>query len=237
MHPHRLVRCRWPVLSALAVAALCSPAAHAQAPAAADAARIASQGADGVAACVTCHGAKGEGNPAAGFPHLAGLGSGYLYEQLTALANGSRANPVMAPVAKGLSDAQRQALAEYYAGLPAPFNADRLAATHLGEPAKADTGAWLAVRGAWDRNVPACNQCHGPGGIGVGTAFPALAGQPAAYIAGQLRAWRQGQRPPGPLALMPAVATRLSDAEIDAVSAYYANLPKQAAAPRPEAAK
>ncbi|MFQ6711726.1 cytochrome C, partial [Bordetella pertussis] len=25
MHPHRLVRCRWPVLSALAVAALCSP--------------------------------------------------------------------------------------------------------------------------------------------------------------------------------------------------------------------
>ncbi|WP_406940631.1 c-type cytochrome, partial [Bordetella pertussis] len=37
--------------------------------------------------------------------------------------------------------------------------------------------------------------------------------------------------------LMPAVATRLSDAEIDAVSAYYANLPKQAAAPRPEAAK
>ncbi|CCJ50036.1 c-type cytochrome [Bordetella parapertussis] len=235
MYPHRLVRCRWPVLSALAVAALCSPAAHAQAPA--DAARIASQGADGVAACVTCHGAKGEGNPAAGFPHLAGLGSGYLYEQLTALANGSRANPVMAPIAKGLSDAQRQALAEYYAGLPAPFEADRLAATHLGEPAKADTGAWLAVRGAWDRNVPACNQCHGPGGIGVGTAFPALAGQPAAYIAGQLRAWRQGQRPPGPLALMPAVATRLSDAEIDAVSAYYANLPKQAAAPRPEASK
>ncbi|WP_050854829.1 c-type cytochrome, partial [Bordetella pertussis] len=172
MHPHRLVRCRWPVLSALAVAALCSPAAHAQAPAPADAARIASQGADGVAACVTCHGAKGEGNPAAGFPHLAGLGSGYLYEQLTALANGSRANPVMAPVAKGLSDAQRQALAEYYAGLSAPFDADRLAATHLGEPAKADTGAWLAVRGAWDRNVPACNQCHGPGGIGVGTAFP-----------------------------------------------------------------
>lgn len=52
-----------------------------------------------------------------------------------------------------------------------PFDADRLAATHLGEPAKADTGAWLAVRGAWDRNVPACNQCHGPGGIGVGTAF------------------------------------------------------------------
>ena len=37
---------------------------------------------------------------------------------------------------------------------------------------------------------------------------------------------RQGQRPPGPLGLMPAVATRLTDAEIDAVSAYYAGLPQ-----------
>ena len=83
-------------------------------------------------------------------------------------------------------------------------------------------------RGAWDKNVPACNQCHGPGGIGVGDNFPALAGQSAAYISGQLRAWRQGQRPPGPLGLMPAVATRLTDAEIDAVSAYYAGLPQAA---------
>ncbi|MNJ74303.1 hypothetical protein D3C77_712170 [compost metagenome] len=43
-----------------------------------------------------------------------------------------------------------------------------------------------------------------------------------------MRAWQQGQRPPGPLGLMPAVATRLSDAEIDAVSAYYAGLPAAA---------
>ena len=62
----------------------------------------------------------------------------------------------------------------------------------------------------------------------AGSAVLSLAGQPAAYIAGQLRAWRQGQRPPGPLGLMPAVATRLTDAEIDAVSAYYAGLPKAA---------
>ena len=98
----------------------------------------------------------------------------------------------------------------------------------MGRAAPADTGAWLATRGAWDKNVPACNQCHGPGGIGVGDNFPALAGQSAAYISGQLRAWRQGQRPPGPLGLMPAVATRLTDAEIDAVSAYYAGLPQAA---------
>ena len=52
----------------------------------------------------------------------------------------------------------------------------------------------------------------------------------------QLRAWRQGQRPPGPLGLMPAVATRLTDAEIDAVSAYYAGLPQAAEQPAAQAA-
>ena len=119
-------------------------------------------------------------------------------------------------------------VAQYYAALPAPLNIDRLAATARQLAKPDDTGAWLATRGAWDKNVPACNQCHGPGGIGVGANFPSLAGQPAAYIAGQLRAWRQGQRPPGPLGLMPAVATRLTAAEIDAVSAYYAGLPKAA---------
>lgn len=205
---------------------LCATAAHAQG--APDGKQISMQGANGAPACITCHGAQGEGNPAAGFPQLAGIGAKYLAEQLEAMANGSRVSPIMAATAKALSPAQQEAVARYYAGLPSPLNTDRLAATAMHPVKPADTGAWLATRGAWDKNVPACNQCHGPGGIGVGENFPSLAGQPAAYIAGQLRAWQQGQRPPGPLALMPAVATRLSDAEIDAVSAYYAGLPAAA---------
>jgi len=195
-----------------------------------DGKQISTQGANGAPACITCHGARGEGNPAAGFPQLAGIGAGYLKEQLDAMANGSRVSPVMAATAKALDPAQRQAVAQYYASLPSPLDTDRLAATAMHAAKPADAGAWLATRGAWDKNVPACNQCHGPGGIGVGENFPVLAGQPAAYIAGQLRAWRQGQRPPGPLGLMPAVATRLSEDEIDAVSAYYAGLPKAAPA-------
>ncbi|GAB3628157.1 hypothetical protein GCM10027419_30080 [Pandoraea terrae] len=71
---------------------------------------------------------------------------------------------------------------------------------------------------------PACAQCHGPGGAGVGTKFPPLAGQPAAYIAGQLRAWKTAVRPPGPLALMPAIATKLSDTDITSVANYYAGM-------------
>lgn len=203
-------------------------AASAGAQSAPDGKQISTQGANGAPACITCHGARGEGNPAAGFPQLAGMGSAYLNEQLEAMANGSRVSPVMAATAKALDPAQRKAVAQYYAALPSALDTDRLAATAMHPVNPSDTGAWLATRGAWDKNVPACNQCHGPGGIGVGANFPALAGQPAAYIASQLRAWQQGQRPPGPLALMPAVATRLSSAEIDAVSAYYAGLPKAA---------
>lgn len=213
-------------LPALVLSALFATGVSAQG--APDGKQISTQGANGAPACITCHGAQGEGNPAAGFPQLAGLGAKYLTEQLEAMANGSRVSPVMAATAKALDPAQQQAVASYYASLPSPWNLDRLAATAMHPVKPADTGAWLATRGAWDKNVPACNQCHGPGGIGVGQNFPSLAGQPAAYIAGQLRAWQQGQRPPGPLGLMPAVATRLSAADIDAVSAYYAGLPKAA---------
>ncbi len=203
-------------------------AASAGAQGAPDGKQISTQGANGAPACITCHGARGEGNPAGGFPQLAGMGGAYLEEQLEAMANGSRVSPIMAATAKALDPAQRKAVAEYYSSLPSTVDTDKLAATAMHPVAPSDTGAWLATRGAWDKNVPACTQCHGPGGIGVGANFPVLAGQPAAYIAGQLRAWQQGQRPPGPLGLMPAVATRLSSAEIDAVAAYYAGLPKAA---------
>ncbi|CUJ67376.1 c-type cytochrome [Achromobacter xylosoxidans] len=193
-----------------------------------DALLISTQGANGAPACMLCHGAQGEGNPVSGFPRLAGAGAAYLQEQLEAIANGSRVSPVMTAIAKTLEPAQREAVSRFYAALPSPLDTDRLAATAQQSPKPADVGAWLAIRGAWDRNIPACNQCHGPGGIGVGDHFPSLAGQPAAYLSEQLRLWRENQRPPGPLGLMAAVATRLTDAEITAVSAYYAGLPRAA---------
>ncbi|WP_175718936.1 c-type cytochrome [Burkholderia anthina] len=180
---------------------------------------LATQGsATGVAACIGCHGAQGEGNAAAGFPRLAGTNAAYLSAQLAAFADGSRQNPVMQPLAKLLSAHERDAVSAYFASLPAP--AAIAAGTASTDPA--NTGAWLATRGRWSDGLPACAQCHGAGGLGVGTAFPPLVGQPAAYIAGQLNAWKHGTRAPGPMALMPMIAGKLSDADIDAVAAYYA---------------
>lgn len=171
----------------------------------------------GAAACVSCHGAKGEGNAAAGFPRLAGLAPDYLVGQLDSFAEGKRQNPVMAPIAKQLNPAERKAVAAYYGSLAAAP-----AAADAGESLKrSDNGAWLALRGRWDDNLPACVQCHGPGGAGVGAAFPALAGQSSIYIANQLRAFKTGTRPGGPMNLMKVVASKLSDADITAVADHF----------------
>ncbi len=187
---------------------------------AADAGAVLAQrgNANGALACATCHGQAGEGNPTAGFPRLAGLGKGYVERQLKGFASGQRQNPVMAPIAKALQPAERAAAADYYARLPAPARFSPASDA----PAQ---GAMLAQQGRWENGlVPGCIQCHGPDGVGVGDAFPPLAGQSAAYIAQQLRAWQQGTRPPGPLNLMQAVATKLSPAEMDAVAKYFGGM-------------
>lgn len=182
---------------------------------AADPATIARAGAPGVAACSSCHGAAGEGQGS--FPRLAGLDSAYLARQLDDFATGRRANAVMSPIAKALASADRQALAQHYARLPPP----PAATAARGDPA----GQRLAMRGAWAKSVPACVQCHGPGGRGVGAAFPALAGQSAAYISAQLKAFRDGLRKNDPQALMRAPASRLSDDEIAAVAQWFSVQP------------
>ena len=173
----------------------------------------------GVAACATCHGARGEGSAA--FPPLAGNGATYLLEQLNHFANNSREQAVMHPIAKGLTAQQRADVAAFYAGQPRvqqPITARM-------EPARpADAGAWLAQRGRWSDNIPACAQCHGPDGLGVGEHFPALAGLSAAYMQQQISAWQAGKRPPGPLQLMSSVAQKLTPDDISAVAAYYARL-------------
>ena len=180
-----------------------------------------------VLACQACHGPAGEGNIPVGFPRLAGLGRGYLAEQLASFAAGRRQSPVMQPIAAGLSTEQQAAMAGYYAALAGPA----AKAVVVADPQPAQAGAWLAARGRWPDEIPACSQCHGASGLGVGDTFPSLAGQPAAYLSAQLQAWKHATRPPGPQSLMAAIAMKLTDADIAAVTDYYATLPADGAAP------
>ena len=184
-----------------------------------DAATIVRQGnGKGAAPCMACHGVAGGGMAVNGYPRLAGLDAAYIQRQLDDFANGTRANPVMQPNASALDEDERAALAKYYGALPVPAHAA------VAPPIDGD-GAKLATSGDWSRGLPACVQCHGPGGVGVGANFPPLAGQGAAYIASQLRAWQQGTRRNDPLQLMQHVAKRLTPQEVDAVAGWFAAQP------------
>ena len=204
------------VTLALAMAIL-SAGAYAQAP---SGEKIVKQGnGKGATACSSCHGADGGGNGAAGYPRLSSLNAGYIAAQLQAYRDGDRSNPIMQPIAKALSKPESKAVAEYFA--------KQTAKTAPEKPGDAQTllqGQTLATRGDWDKTIPACMSCHGPGGNGVGQAFPALAGQHASYIKAQIQAWQQGQRKGDPNELMQTVAKRLSPAQTDAAAAYFASL-------------
>lgn len=185
-------------------------------------AQIAKSGsAAGAPACVTCHGVAGQGQRAAGFPRLAGLNAAYFAAQLHGFQDGTRANPIMGPVAKLLSAADVKALATYYASLAA-IDATRDSATSGPVVAAGET---LASKGDWKNGVPACAQCHGATGLGVGAAFPQIAGQSVTYISNQLLAWKADTRKNDPMGLMHGIAVKLSAADVSAVAAYYAALP------------
>lgn len=188
--------------------------------------------------CISCHGIDGKGTPAAGFPRLAGLPADYIAKQLRDVKmGGTRQSAVMQATADALSDEEITAVANAYAALP-KVNVT----APIPERPVPGTGAWIALRGAWDRNIPECTLCHGPSGIGVGSTFPPLAGQSAMYLEAQLKAWKgnkvdspskhSGKKPTSidvtrrndPNGLMGHIAANLTDAEIKAVAEYFGNL-------------
>ncbi len=74
-------------------------------------------------ACMSCHGPAGEGNPLAGYPHLAGQHAVYTEKMLKGFRDGTQwgeddANSaIMVGVAQRLTDAQIKAVALYMQGL------------------------------------------------------------------------------------------------------------------------
>lgn len=78
-----------------------------------------------IPACMACHGPSGRGNPFSGYPALAGQHADYTAMMLRAfrdglvLGKGADANPIMAEVARALSDEDIEALASYIEGLHA----------------------------------------------------------------------------------------------------------------------
>lgn len=86
-------------------------------------------------------------------------------------------------------------------------------------------GASVAMAGgdaaAGKAKSAVCAGCHGANGISAVPIYPNLAGQKEAYLAAQIKAFRDGTRAN---AIMAPMAKPLSDADIDNLAAYYASL-------------
>lgn len=176
------------------------------------------------ATCAACHGADGNStNPE--WPKLAGQNESYLFKQLQNFKAGQdapdgRYNASMAPMVAPLSEQDMADLAAYFASQTVkPGEADQT---------QVELGRQVYKGGNNASGVPACAACHGPNGNGNPAAkFPALAGQHATYTALQLEAFSKAQRANDAGQMMRNIASKMTDAEMAAVSEYIAGLQKQ----------
>ena len=171
-------------------------------------------------ACVGCHAPDGSGNPAAGFPRLAGLNEAYLAKQMHDYKDGTRANAMMRNVVRNMDDQTIQDVAAYYAALSVP----EIRVRDYDEATLA-LGKQLAYQGDHEKRIPSCASCHGPQNTGDGEHFPAIAGQHANYLVNELKAWQAGTRANDPIGIMGMIAGRMSVEQIEAVSAYLSTQP------------
>jgi cytochrome c553 len=172
-----------------------------------------------VSSCGRCHGVMGQGRGTGAFPKLAGQKPEYLFRALRAYASSERNSGIMEPIAAGLSEAQWRELADYYAALPG----DTAALEASAGVASIERGRAIATFGVPEKDLPSCADCHGPEGRRRNDAYPFIAGQYANYLVLQLEQFAAGHRGGSEYAhLMQHVAPRMSQDEIEAVAAYYA---------------
>ncbi len=166
--------------------------------------------------CAACHTADGSrGIPTN--PILQGQHADYLVKQLTEFKSGKRDNAIMKPMASTLSDDDMRNVAAFYASRTAKPGQSKVKAT-------VDLGQKIWRGGIAEKNVPACAGCHGPAGAGIPAQYARLGGQHAEYVSAELGLFRAGKRGNSPQ--MAAIAARMSDADIAAVSDYAEGLNK-----------
>jgi cytochrome c553 len=178
-----------------------------------------------LANCARCHGRDGAGLAEAGLPLLGGQSEAYLAATLRAYAATRRASGIMQPLARALGEEEIEALARHYAEQPWPARGERPPAG----PELVARGEAIARNGIPAEGIPPCASCHGPPARYV--HYPEIAGQNAGYIVRQLELFRAGTRGGTAFAhLMLGFARRLTDADIEAVAAFYARRPTVARA-------
>ena len=161
-----------------------------------------------VQVCAACHGPTGTSTDPQ-YPILAGQSARYSYLELKDFKEGRRHDPQMDPMAKDLSQADMLVLADFYSKQkPGPhgFKAD---------------GAKVAAGRKKSEEV-LCPMCHLGDFVGQ-NEIPRVAGQHYKYVRKQLEDFKAKRRT-NDAGNMTSVAGTLSDADIENLSQYIANL-------------
>jgi len=163
---------------------------------------------DKVETCVACHGPGGNSTSGA-FPVLAGQNARYIYLELRDFKEGRRKDPSMDPIAAPLTQAEMLALADYFSKqkqTPTGFVAD----------------AAKVAAGRKKSDEVLCPMCHQGEFVGQ-NEIPRVTGQHYEYIKKQLADFKAKRRT-NDAGNMTSVAGTLSDADIENLAQYIANL-------------
>lgn len=157
--------------------------------------------------CASCHGEVG-----GQVPRLDILSEAYLEAQLQAYLSGKRPSGIMEQAVTSVPEERLAELARHFAETE-----DEAGDAPVADAELATKGEALAKVGT--RDVPTCLACHGEREDGRRKG-PVLDGQRRGFLEVQLTLWRDGIYDYDPL--MHAAARDLSDADIEALAAYFA---------------
>ena len=162
-----------------------------------------------LAPCLACHGGQGQ-SELENVPSLGAQSAPYTVIQLFMFREKMRVSDPMNEIAKGLTDADLQAMADAFAAMPPPKPPP-----DAGNPARLEQ-----ARAMTEQNH--CNTCHGPDFSGPQTV-PRLAHQREDYLLKTLRDYKSGARHAYE-PIMLEVLQPLDDAQFVEFAYYLAHL-------------
>ena len=158
--------------------------------------------------CEGCHGDNGVSNGPA-TPSIAGMSAYYFAEAMAEFAEEDTVTTIMTRIAKGYSEEEIRAMAEYFA-------------KQKPESAKQETQTVLAMKGA-NLHEEYCSECHKDGGKDISEDAGLLAGQWMPYLRNTLADYRSGDRLGGRKMLkkIDEMVDAHGEQSIEAVVNYY----------------
>lgn len=157
-------------------------------------------------ACGGCHGTRGA-SAGPSMPNLAGQSKQSIVDSMKAFKSGERSSTIMGRLAKGYSDAEIVAMADFFAKQK-PRSYEQVV-----DAKKADKGGMLQEKH--------CNRCHLDDGQDYKDDAPIMAGQWLRYIQLQMDDYAAGKRKMSEK--MAEKVKQLSRDDLDAIAHFYAS--------------